>query len=391
MPVSTGGRPAGDLNVLAPARLKLSWQRSRPDARGRSQVEIESSKRRASESWHACQSSTGSCCSPPRRASAPRSSSRRRRRGERLVDRVGGGAPLTAEGEERVMAGRNERERLIAASELAAQAEHVARGVVEYRAGGGPRRRGGARGGRSGAARGRTRLRRRPRGAARTEWLIEQRRAAPQQGPLAVRKAQLEGELAAERRQAERVAREQAERLARVERLRAQHAADSALVPLAERLRVAEDARGEAVAGAGGGARGGAATRSRGGRGRWPASCAPAPGEEAEIQARLRGAGEVVTGAEVAAQRLRDQAQRGGARGDGHRRSGWSSRARASRRAAGRGAGRGAAGAAWSGWSAGASSSARSTRWRRRSTPRPWRTSRRWRAGAPIWRRRCAS
>jgi len=70
----------------------------------------------------------------------------------------------------------------------------------------------------------------------RTEWLIEQRKAAPQQGPLAVRKAQLEGELAVERRQAERVAREQAELAARTERLRAQHVADVALIPLAKRL-----------------------------------------------------------------------------------------------------------------------------------------------------------
>ncbi len=70
----------------------------------------------------------------------------------------------------------------------------------------------------------------------RVQWLIEQRKATPQEGPLAVRRAQLEGELAAERRQAEHVAYEQAERLARMEHLRARHASDVALAPAAERL-----------------------------------------------------------------------------------------------------------------------------------------------------------
>ena len=43
---------------------------------------------------------------------------------------------------------------------------------------------------------------RRARLARRTRWLIEQRRVAPAEGALAVRKAELEGELASERRQA---------------------------------------------------------------------------------------------------------------------------------------------------------------------------------------------
>ncbi len=215
---------------------------------------------------------------------------------------------LTEGGEERVLARRNERDRLIVASELAVKAEQIAQAqterlLEEVRA---------AEDACTGAEAG---LREAERARAeseearrRTEWLIEQRKAAPQQGPLAVRKAQLEGELAAERRQAERVARERAERLARIERLRAQLAADIALAPLAARLaetlrglgaavelRVAEleaelasdREAGEAMAGE-------------------LRECA---GEEAEIQAQLRGAGEAVTGAEVAAQRLRDQAQ----------------------------------------------------------------------------------
>ncbi len=70
----------------------------------------------------------------------------------------------------------------------------------------------------------------------RLAWLIEQRRVEPEQGALAVRRAQLEGELASERRQAERVARERAERKRRLENLRAQLAADTALAPVAQRL-----------------------------------------------------------------------------------------------------------------------------------------------------------
>ncbi len=215
---------------------------------------------------------------------------------------------LSKGGTERVLARRNERDRLIEASEHAAQAEHAARGACErvleeLRAADEAR------------VQAETGLREAERRCAegsearrRTEWLIEQRRAAPQQGPLAVRKAQLEGELAVERRQAERVAREQAERLARMERLHAQHAADVLLAPVAERLAAALRSTGEAVeqrvreleeqlAGDR------AAGEQMAGELR---ACA---GEEAEIQAALRGAGEAVTGAEVAAQRLRDQAQ----------------------------------------------------------------------------------
>jgi chromosome segregation protein len=215
---------------------------------------------------------------------------------------------LTEGGEERVLARRNERDRLIAASELAVQAEHAAhaaseRVLEEVRA--------------AEAARGQAEaaLREAERGCAegrearrRTEWLIEQRRAAPEQGPLAVRKAQVEGELAAERRQAERVARELAERLARIERLRAQHAADTALLPLAERLARTLHSAGEAVEERVQELEGKLASDREAGEAmaRELRECA---GQEAEIQAALRGAGEAVTGAEVAAQRLRDQAQ----------------------------------------------------------------------------------
>jgi chromosome segregation protein len=241
-----------------------------------------------------------------------------RARADELVEKAREGSVWSATWEEvrrviedgvkRLLAQPDERKRLVAAAEVAAQAERVARGVVEYALK-------GVRAAEEVREQAEAALREAERRSAegaearrRTEWLIEQRKAAPQQGPLAVRKAQLDGELAAERRQAERVAREQAERLARVQRLRAQHAADVALAPAAERLTVALKRAGETVQ-----ERvvqleeqlslDRAAGEESSGELR---ACA---GEEAEIQAALRAAGEVVTSVEVAAQRLRDQAQ----------------------------------------------------------------------------------
>jgi chromosome segregation protein len=215
---------------------------------------------------------------------------------------------LTEGGEERVLARRNERDRLIEASELAVRAEQAARAasesaLEELRAVEQAR-------GEAEAA-----LREAERACAegsearrRTEWLIEQRRAAPQQGPLAVRKAQVEGELAVERRQAERVARERAERLARVERLRAQRAADVGLAPLARRLAETLQSAGEGVELRVKELEVQLASDREAGEA-MAVELRECAGEEAEIQASLRGAGEAVTGAEVAAQRLRDQAQ----------------------------------------------------------------------------------
>jgi chromosome segregation protein len=214
---------------------------------------------------------------------------------------------LTEGGAERVLARRNERERLIAASEAAAQAEQLVRGASEqaleavHAAEGTCER----------AERALRELERDRAEAGeaqrRTGWLIEQRRAMPQQGPVAVRRAQIEGELAAERRQAERVEREQVERIQRVERLRARHTADEALMPSAERLTAALQSAGEVV-----GERVAQLeeelARDRAAGEDVASELRACAGEEAEIQARLRAEGEAVTGAEVAAQRLRDQA-----------------------------------------------------------------------------------
>jgi chromosome segregation protein len=214
---------------------------------------------------------------------------------------------VTEGGAERVLARRNERDRLIGASEACAQAEHAAKLAVEtvqaeLRESEAERERA------DGALRACERaLSEAAEAQRKASWLIEQRRAAPEQGPSAIRRAEIQGELAAERRQAERAAAERAERSRRIERLRAQHAADVELAPRAERLAVvlaeageaaqallaqveellqADRAEGEQVA---------AELRA----------CAH---EEAQIQAELRAQGEAVTSAEVSAQRLRDQA-----------------------------------------------------------------------------------
>jgi chromosome segregation protein len=214
---------------------------------------------------------------------------------------------LSEGGTERVLARRNERDRLIVATEQAVQGEQAAKracdtALAEMQS---------FEEARGGAERALRECERRQTEAAeavrRTEWLIEQRRAAPAEGPLAVRKAELEGQLASERAQAERLAREAEQRRARIERLRAQLAADRELVPRAERLGTAVRAAAEAVQ-----ARYAALERELAAdrlAGEQMASelraCAA---QEAELQAALRAAGEAVTAAEVAAQRLRDQA-----------------------------------------------------------------------------------
>ena len=209
-------------------------------------------------------------------------------------------------GEERVLAERNRREELIAASQAAVQAEQAARVAC-----------GTADGEVAAADASRERADRALRESAqaltaaseearRAGWLIEQRRAAPQQGASAVRRAQIEGELAAERRAVQRAARERTERTGRIARLRARIAADEALAPQGERLAAtlgrvaaaigARVAELEAQLAAGRAEGEGLAAQLR--------ACAA---EEAQIQAQLRERGEAVTSAEVRAQQARDQ------------------------------------------------------------------------------------
>ena len=120
-------------------------------------------------------------------------------------------------------------------------------------------------------------------------------RAAPQRARSRVRwrcaARSCEGELAAERRQAERLARERAQREQRIARLRARHAAD---IGAGAAARSASPRRsqsvGEGAERAAGGAGGAARARPRGRRAGGGRAARSAPHEEAEIQARLRDA-----------------------------------------------------------------------------------------------------
>ncbi|HTU78696.1 MAG TPA: AAA family ATPase [Solirubrobacteraceae bacterium] len=217
---------------------------------------------------------------------------------------------LSEGGSERVLARRNERDRLLGDAERAAEAERTARAgcelaLTELAAAEQERT----------AAEHALRVAERSHAEAaearrRTQWLIEQRRAAPAHGALAVRQAELEGELAAERRGRERRERERGERLARIERLRRQRDADRASAPRAGRLAAALGAALAAV-----GTRVGelerelAADRAAGEE--MAGTLRACAAQEAEIQAELRARGEGVTTAEVAAQRLRDRASEG--------------------------------------------------------------------------------
>jgi chromosome segregation protein len=209
-------------------------------------------------------------------------------------------------GEERVLAERNRREELIAASQDAVQAEQAARtacGVADGEVAAADAARDQADRDLRQASQALTAA---TEEARRAGWLIEQRRAAPQEGASAVRRAQIEGELAAERRATQRAERERAERAHRIERLRVRLTADRALAPQAERLARALEQVAEAI-----GARV-AALEAQLSEGRaegegLAAQLRACASEEAQIQAQLRERGEAVTSAEVRAQQARDQ------------------------------------------------------------------------------------
>ncbi|HEX3451996.1 MAG TPA: AAA family ATPase, partial [Solirubrobacteraceae bacterium] len=214
---------------------------------------------------------------------------------------------LAEGGSELVLARRNERDRLIGESERAAQAEQAARASAD----GAAADLRDAEAARTEAEESLRRLEREHAEAVesvrRSEWLIGQRRAAPAEGPLAVRRAELEGALAAERSQAARIATERAERSARIERLRGQLALDAETMPRAARLRAALAGAADALS-----ARHGALEQElaadRTAADALTGELRACAAREAELQAALRSAGESVTAAEVAAQRVRDHA-----------------------------------------------------------------------------------
>jgi chromosome segregation protein len=184
-------------------------------------------------------------------------------------------------GAERVLAERNRRDRLIAESERAVAAEHAALQAVEA-ASGDVAAADAVREVADRAARDADRARAVAREEVRqAELTMAQRRGAPEDAAGAVRRAQVRGELTAERRNAERRARERAEREQREAFLAGKLLRERGLVPWAERLAAALDGAlavlADRVAGAtpsspptgrrGGRRRRAARLRPRGGRG----------------------------------------------------------------------------------------------------------------------------
>ena len=213
---------------------------------------------------------------------------------------------VPAGGEERVLAERNRRDALVGESETAARAEHEAIRQLDGLA---------AAVTTADAARdeAETAMRAAVRAhdeAAEQETravrLIEQRRGAEDEGPGAVRRAQIEAELAAERRLAERAERDRAERAERIAQAERRLGRERALVPDAERLVTVLAEAASAIA-----ARVEvfdaelAAHRQAGEH--VAVELRACAREEAELQGRLKRDGEAVTGAEVRAQQARDR------------------------------------------------------------------------------------
>ena len=142
--------------------------------------------------------------------------------------------------------------------------------------------------------------------ARRSEWIIEQRRQAPEQGAGAVARAQLEGELAAERRVAEQAAAARDERKQAVATLELAIAYEIGLVPLYNAYEEALAGAHEAVT---------AQIQvfeaeleaDRVGNAGVTDELRAFAQSGAELQGALREAGEAVTLAEVTAQQARDQ------------------------------------------------------------------------------------
>ena len=219
---------------------------------------------------------------------------------------------VPAGGTDRLLAERNRRHELIERSEAAARGEHGAITAADAE-----RERLAA----AEAAReehvGRLRVAQREADEAaeaerRVGWLIERRREAPDEGPEAVRRAELRAELAAERRAAERVERERSERGLRVQHLRTRLERARLLGPAAERLAAAIESALETVAARSAGFEAELAADRQAGE-RLAGELRALAQEEAGVQARLRAAAEAVTGTEVGAQRARDRCDETGA------------------------------------------------------------------------------
>ena len=226
----------------------------------------------------------------------------------RLFDaRTGELAQAPAGGAERLLEELGRRDELVTASERAVAEEAEARAALE-RHGAAVAEADSARESAEGALR--IALREAAEAeeiVSRSEWVIARRRETPDDGPEAVRRAELLGDLRAEQRLAERIEREREQRARSLAALQTGAERDLALAADADRAANALESACEAVAarrdalgqeleaGAAAGDETAAALKS----------CAQ---EEAELQGRLKRASEAVTAAEVSAQQVRDSA-----------------------------------------------------------------------------------
>ena len=211
-------------------------------------------------------------------------------------------------GADRVLAERNRRDALVQDVERAAQAERTAQAEVE-RAQAEVAEADAARDAIDREARAAARARDEAAEAERhARWVIQQRRAAPDEGPSAERRAQLESAIRTEQRLAERADRERRERARRLEHERGRLERDEQLQPNAARLVTALDGAGAVIR-----------TRvealeaelsaDRAAADKLAAELRECAAEESRVHARVKQRGEEVTRGEVRAQQARDHAE----------------------------------------------------------------------------------
>ena len=141
----------------------------------------------------------------------------------------------------------------------------------------------------------------------RREWVVARRREAPEDGPEAVRRAELLGDLRAEHRLAERIERERADRARALDALRSGAERDLRVGAEADRAARALDTARDAVAGRRDALQAELEAGAQAGE-ETAATLRACAHEEAELQGRLKRTSEAVTGAEVGAQQARDAA-----------------------------------------------------------------------------------
>ena len=210
-------------------------------------------------------------------------------------------------GPERLLEQRNRQTELVAASEAAARDEAHARGALAEAAGTVTAADGGSEEAEVALRRAVREVQEAAEDVSRAEWLMERRREAPDEGPDAVRRAELAAEVRSERRMAEGAHRERLGREARADALAARIVRDETLAATAARATEALAGAGEVVDQRAAALERERAVGAQAGEetARALRACAH---EEAEIQGRLRAAGGRVTTAEVLAQQARDAA-----------------------------------------------------------------------------------